>query len=91
MNRLIAAGFPANLFQVNPSTGGSAVNLTTNQGGSSYNALQLELRRRFAKGLLIGASYTWSHSLSLQNLLSLRNRDRRHLSFGLRSTRTASR
>ncbi len=73
--RLTSAGYPANLFQVNPSTGGSASNVVTNQGGSSYNSLQIELRRRFAKGLLLGASYTWSHSLSLDNLLSLRNRD----------------
>ena len=73
--RLTAAGYPANLFQVNPATGGSAANVVTNQGGSSYNSLQVELRRRFSKGLLLGASYTWSHSLSLGNILSLRDRD----------------
>jgi hypothetical protein len=73
MGRLTAAGYPANLFQVNPATGGSNVNLTTNQGGSSYNSMQVELKRRMAQGLLMGASYTWSHSLSLNNLLSLRN------------------
>ncbi len=73
MTRLTSAGYPANLFQVNPATGGSAANLTTNQGGSSYNSLQIELRRRFSKGLLIGASYGWSHSLSLGNILSLRD------------------
>lgn len=74
MGRLVAAKYPANLFQVNPATGGSGANLTTNQGGSMYNALQLELRRRFAKGLLAGASYAWSHSLLEGNVLSLRNR-----------------
>jgi hypothetical protein len=73
MARLAAGGYPANLFQVNPATGGSNANLTTNQGGSGYNSLQLEVRRRLSKGLLIGASYTLSHSLSLGNILSLRD------------------
>ncbi len=73
MARLIAANYPANLFQVNPATGGSAANLTTNQGGSRYNSMQVELRRRFAKGLLAGASYAWSHSLSIGQILSLRD------------------
>jgi hypothetical protein len=75
MARLTGAGYPANLFQVNPATGGSAANLTTNQGGSSYNAMQVELRRRLSKGLQVEASYAWSHSLSLGNILSLRNMD----------------
>lgn len=74
MARLVAANYPANLFQVNPATGGSASNLTTNQGGSRYSAMQLELRRRFAKGLLGGASYAWSHSLLNGQLLTLRDR-----------------
>jgi hypothetical protein len=74
MGRLTSAGYPANLFQVNPATGGSNVNLTTNQGGTTYNSLQLELRRRLSKGLLVGASYAWSHSLSIGNVLSLRDR-----------------
>ena len=75
MGRLVAANYPANLFQVNPSTGGSGANLTTNQGGSTYNSLQVEMRRRLAKGLLAGASYAWSHSLVTGNILSLRNMD----------------
>jgi hypothetical protein len=75
MARLTAGGYPANLFQLNPATGGSAANLTTNQGGSTYNSLQTEVRRRFAKGLLVGASYTWSHSLTTGQILTLRNRD----------------
>jgi hypothetical protein len=73
MGRLTSGGYPANLFQVNPATGGSNANLTTNQGGSGYNSMQVELKRRFSQGFLIGASYTWSHSLSLGNILSLRD------------------
>jgi len=76
MARLVAAGYAANLFQANPATGGSGANLTTNQGGSTYNALQVELSRRMSSvGLLAGVSYTWSHSLATGNLLSLRSRD----------------
>jgi hypothetical protein len=75
MARLVASGKPANYFQVNPATCGSNVNLTTNQGGTTYNALQVELRRRLSKGLLMGASYAWSHSLQTGQLLTLRNRD----------------
>jgi len=76
MQRLTAAGYPANLFQVNPATGGSNANLTTNQGGSTYNSLQIELNRRMSNtGLLAGISYTWSHSLSTGNVLTLRNLD----------------
>ena len=73
MARLVTANYPANLFQANPATGGSAANLTTNQGGSTYNSMQVELRRRLAKGLLAGASYAWSHSLYTGNILSLRD------------------
>jgi hypothetical protein len=76
MTRLTAAGYPANLFEVNPATGGSAANLTTNQGGSTYNAMQIELTQRMSStGLLAGVSYTWSHSLATGNILTLRNLD----------------
>lgn len=73
MTRLTAAGYPANLFIVNPTTGGSSVNLTTNNGGTTYNSLQVEVRRRMSAGLLVQGSYVWSHSLSTQNLNTLRN------------------
>jgi len=76
MTRLRNAGYPANLFTVNPTTLNGGAFLTRNLGGTTYNALQVELRRRFAKGLLMGASYTWSHSLSTAgNLRSVRDLD----------------
>jgi hypothetical protein len=76
MARLRAAGYPANLFTVNPTTLNGAANLTRNLGGTTYNALQLELKRRFSKGVLMGASYTWSHSLSTAGLIrSVRDLD----------------
>ena len=74
MARLRAAGYPANLFTVNPTTLNGGAFLTRNLGGTTYNAAQVELRRRFSKGLLAGASYTWSHSLSTAgNILSVRD------------------
>jgi hypothetical protein len=73
MKNLTNAGYPSNLFEVNPATGGSGANLTTNQGGSTYNSLQVEVRRRLSAGLQLGASYSWSHSLTTGNILSLRN------------------
>jgi len=75
MTRLKNAGYPANLFVVNPTTGGGGANLTKNLGGTTYNGLQLEVRRRFSRGVLIGASYTWSHALSFDNILSLHGLD----------------
>jgi hypothetical protein len=74
MARLTAAGYPANLFQVNPATGGSGANLETNQGGSSFNSMQVELRRRFSSGLLVGASYSLAHAFTTGQILSLRDR-----------------
>ena len=74
--RLTAAGYPANLFEVNPATGGSNANLTTNQGGSTYHSMQIEITQRMSStGLLAGVSYTWSHSLSTGNILTLRDMD----------------
>ncbi len=74
MNNLINAGLVpfvtlpdgtkvSNFFLVNPlATAGSY--LVTNGGHTTYNALQVELRRRLSKGLLIDGSYTFAKSLS---------------------------
>jgi len=54
---------------INPLTGQrpyptySQISWRGNIGNSSYNALALSLRRTFARGLLISANYTWSHSI----------------------------
>ena len=64
MNRLTAAGKPANLFVVNPAVLNGASNLVVNGGNSNYHGLQTEVRRRMAKGLLFQGSYTWSHSIA---------------------------
>jgi hypothetical protein len=64
MDNLTRAGFPANFFRVNPTTGSGGAFLVTNGGNSTYNALQIEVRRRMSNGLLVQGSYVWSKSLS---------------------------
>jgi hypothetical protein len=64
MSRLTAAKYPVNMFQVNPTIGSGAANLLTNGGNTNYHGLQVEVRRRLSKGLLVQGSYVWSHSIS---------------------------
>ena len=59
----IAAGIPINFFFVNPGKRGGAF-LFTNEGETTYDGLTFEFRRRFAKGLLVQSSYTFSKALS---------------------------
>ncbi|HEU4934262.1 MAG TPA: carboxypeptidase regulatory-like domain-containing protein [Pyrinomonadaceae bacterium] len=54
----------SNFFVVNPQAAAGGSYLVTNDGHSTYNALQIELRRRLSKGLLIDGSYTFAKSLS---------------------------
>jgi hypothetical protein len=63
-NNRIAAGLPANLFTVNPSVYGAGSFIETNGSDSTYNSLQVELRRRLANGLLVQGSYVFSKSLT---------------------------
>jgi len=59
--RLIAAGYHANFFVVNPAVAGA--DEITNAGFSTYNALQIEVNRHLTSGLLMQGSYVWSKSL----------------------------
>ncbi len=56
------ATLPANLLVVNPHA--NSAYLIDNGSFSTYNALQLELRRRFARGPFLSANYTWSKMLT---------------------------
>lgn len=60
----IAAGLSPNFFIVNPTLLGANSVLATDSGWSTYNALQIELRRRFSNGLLVQGNYTWSHAFT---------------------------
>lgn len=47
-------------FLLRPYPQFDAINTTTNEGKSWYNALQVQLDRRFANGYTVGVSYTYS-------------------------------
>jgi Carboxypeptidase regulatory-like domain/TonB dependent receptor-like, beta-barrel len=53
-----AAGLPANFFIVNPHM--NNVNVSDSGAFSDYHALQVELRRRLSRGLMINASYQYA-------------------------------
>ena len=59
----LAVGLPANFFLANPGLTGGA-NYTGNGGYSRYDGMQVELRRRLTKGLLVQSNYTWAKSFS---------------------------
>ena len=41
--------------------------LTTTNADSNYNSLQAKVTKQFARGLLLGAAYTWSHAIDDSN------------------------
>lgn len=55
--------FPVNLFVADPHASSGAFR-TYNGSQSTYNALQVEVRRRLSKGLQISGNYTFSKSLT---------------------------
>ncbi|HEU4939383.1 MAG TPA: carboxypeptidase-like regulatory domain-containing protein [Vicinamibacterales bacterium] len=55
-DNLIKAGYPSNLFIANPDKNGGA-QIRGNGGGTRYDSLQVEMRRRLSKGLLIEGNY----------------------------------
>jgi len=63
-NRLIAAGYPANMFMVNPAVSGGNSWIIGNWGHSYYDALQFDFRRRMTAGLMLQGSYTWGKALA---------------------------
>jgi hypothetical protein len=55
-NNLVTAGYPSNLFIANPDKIGGAF-IRGNGGGTRYDSMQVELRRRLSKGLLVEGNY----------------------------------
>lgn len=80
-----AVGLAGNFFVANPNA--AFVNVLANDAMSNYNAMEIELRRRFSNGLQFQADYTWSKAMGdavdnqgnnqsdLASHLTLRNRD----------------
>ncbi|MFN0083802.1 MAG: carboxypeptidase regulatory-like domain-containing protein [Blastocatellia bacterium] len=62
-NNGITAGMPANFFLVNPGKLGGAWTIENN-GRTAYDSLQVELRRRLSKGLLVQGNYTYARAFS---------------------------
>jgi hypothetical protein len=56
-----ALGIPANLFVANPNA--TFARVLANDSKSNYNAMEVEIRRRFSKGLQFQANYTWSKAM----------------------------
>ena len=54
--------FPVNFFHANPFVASSRA--VTNDGFSTYHALQIDVRRRFARGLSLNGNYTFGKALS---------------------------
>lgn len=83
----------------NPSF--TRIDYVNNEGSSNYNALQMQFKRRFSRGLQSLLAYTWSKSLdtasdeSITNLQASslrtnRNNDRGPSSFDIRHSFTGS-
>ena len=64
----LAAGLPKNFFYLNPAVQNGGAWLMSNGGFSNYDSMQVELRRRMSKGLMIQANYTWSKALEGQSV-----------------------
>jgi hypothetical protein len=61
----LAAGLAPNFFVLNPATSG--VWVVQDREGTRYNSLQVELRRRLSKGLLVSTNYTYGIRKNLIN------------------------
>src|SRR6201988_3043677 len=78
-----AVGLASNFFVANPNA--TFARVLRNDAFSNYNALEIEVRRRFSSGLQFQADYTWSKAMGdavdaqgnnqsdLVNRLTLRN------------------
>jgi hypothetical protein len=56
-----ALGLAGNFFVANPNA--AFVRILANDSYSNYNAMEVELRRRFSNGLQFQADYTWSKAM----------------------------
>jgi hypothetical protein len=59
----VAAGFSPNFFLVNPDKLGGAFSIENN-GRTWYDSVQIELRRRLSKGLLVQGNYVFAKALT---------------------------
>ncbi len=64
MANLKSAGYPVNMFVVNPTVAGGGAYVVTNDGSTFYDSLQVELRRRLSNGMMAQGSYVFAKSLT---------------------------
>lgn len=60
--QVLQGNIPVNFFQANPFVAGSRGLI--NDGFSTYNSLQVELRKRFSDGLQVDGNYTFGKAIS---------------------------
>jgi hypothetical protein len=68
-NNAVKAGLPANFFRLNETV--SNAYIYGNGGWSKFDSMQVEVRRRMSRGLLVSASYVWGRGFD-SSLLSFR-------------------
>jgi len=56
--------YPINFFQANPYATGQIIQLLSDPGSSTYNALQAQWKHPTGHGLMLAANYTYSHALT---------------------------
>jgi len=66
-NPLVAGSNLPDVF-LRPYLGHNAININENWGTANYNALQVQLTRRYIKGLQFSMAYTWSKAMGLGGL-----------------------
>lgn len=59
---VLRGDLPVNFFQVNPFV--ASARAMVNNSFSTYHALEIEVRRRFARGFTFEANYNWGKALS---------------------------
>jgi hypothetical protein len=59
-----AGTYPINMFQANPYATGELLELLSDPGSSTYNALQVQWKHPSGHGLMLAANYTYSHALT---------------------------
>ncbi len=62
------AGLPANFFVLNPDVLNGGAWIYSNGGQNWYDSMQVDVRRRMARGLLVQANYTFAKSLNSQQI-----------------------
>jgi hypothetical protein len=64
MGNLTRAGYPVNMFYVNPTVINQGAFIVNNTASSFYDSLQVEMRRRLTSGISAQGSYVFAKSLA---------------------------